>query len=62
MLRFAPRVTRKDRDSEAEKRPTFGARKLEPRLESSFVFPAEKYIGLKLNDRKKGKKPVSKKD
>ena len=62
MLRFLPVAAKRGQTKDAKKPATFGIRKLEPRLESSFVFPAETYTGLKLNGGKKGEKSVPKKN
>jgi hypothetical protein len=61
MPKLTSLTEKKGKSPAGEKRATFGVRKVEPRLESAFVFPAEKHVGLKLYGGKKSEKPVPKK-
>ncbi len=61
MPKLTSLTAKKGKNPEGEKRSAFGVRKVEPRLESAFIFPAEKHTGLKLYGGKKGEKSVPKK-
>ena len=61
MFRFTS-TSNKDGSKTTDSRPMFGMRKLSPRLESAFVFPASgRPQGLNIDSRKKIEKPVPKK-
>lgn len=59
MFRFIPKVPRKEEKTTGGKRPIFSTRRLDPPLESAFIFPANEPRGFRVNERKKGKKPIS---
>lgn len=61
MFKVSLSPSKHDKDSTSDRRVGFGERKVAPRLESAFVFPAARYIGLELHRGEKGEKPVPKK-
>ena len=60
MYRFRPVAPKKEGNPTEERRPVFAGRRVEPPLESAFIFPASGPKGLRIHDGKKGKRPVPK--
>jgi hypothetical protein len=47
-------------DNEVGGKPRILTPRTEPNLKSTTLYPAERVTGLRVNERKKGKEPVSK--